>query len=439
MSQAELGRLEVIKGAVEKRLKQREAAELLGVSVRQVKRMVKGYRREGAEALVSKQRGRASNNRVSAEVKAKAVELLRSRYGDFGPTLASEKLLTAHKVRLSVESVRKLMVEEGLWKPKVAKKPVIHPMRERRSRVGELIQIDGSPHDWFEGRAPKCTLLVMIDDATSRLMQLRFAQAETTFSYFAALRGYIADHGKPLALYSDKYGVFRVNAKEAISGTGETQFGRAMKELKIELIWAHSPQAKGRVERVNQTLQDRMVKEMRLEGVSGMEEGNLFIRKYVPEFNSRFGVQPRSEENAHRQLLETEELDRILCLMESRVLSKNLTISYKNKIYQIETERASYTMRGAHVDVRESEDGAIKIEYKGTEMKYSEGAGDRNRSRQRTPRPVPVTPAKMLDERVSEANVKRVAAEKHHPAPDHPWRRFRFFEEKPARGPRAKR
>jgi hypothetical protein len=334
--------------------------------------------------------------------------------------------LEAHKIKLSVESVRKLMVKEGLWKAKAAKKPVIHPMRERRSRVGELIQIDGSPHDWFEGRGPKCTLLVMIDDATSRLMQLRFAPSETTFSYFAAVRGYITEHGKPLALYSDKYGVFRVNAKEAISGTGETQFGRAMKELKIELICAHSPQAKGRVERVNQTLQDRMVKEMRLEGVSGMEEGNQFIRKYIPEFNNRFGVEARSEENAHRELLKTEELDRIMCLMESRVLSKNLTISYKNKIYQIKTARASYTMRGAHVDVRESEDGAIKIEYKGAEMKYSEGACDRNRSRQRTPRPVPVTPAKMLDERLSEASATLAAAAKRHPAPDHPWRSFRY-------------
>jgi len=207
-----------------------------------------------------------------------------------------------HELTLSVETVRKLMVEEGLWKPKAAKKPVIHQMRERRARYGELIQIDGSPHDWFEGRAAKCTLLVMIDDATSRLMQLRFAPAETTFSYFAAVRGYIGEHGKPLAFYSDKYSVFRVNAKEAETGSGVTQFGRAMEELAVGLICAHSPQAKGRVERVNQTLQDRMVKEMRLQGVSGIEEGNLFVPKYIEEFNKRFGVEARSDENAHRPL-----------------------------------------------------------------------------------------------------------------------------------------
>jgi len=274
MSQRELSRLEVIQRVCRKTLRQRRAAELLGLSVRQVKRLCREYRREGAASLVSKRRGRPSNNRLAPETVSAAGHLLRSRYPDFGPTLAHEKLRNLHGLSLGLESVRQLMIREGLWRPRRARQAVIHQMRERRARCGELIQIDGSPHDWFEGRCEKCTLLVMVDDATSRLMQMRFCQAETTFNYFAAVRSYIHQHGKPLAFYSDKFGVFRVNIPAALSGTGLTQFGRAMKELSIELICAHSPQAKGRVERANQTLQDRLVKELRLRAVSSVEEAN---------------------------------------------------------------------------------------------------------------------------------------------------------------------
>ena len=220
----------------------------------------------GAAGLISKRRGRPSNNRLPEKTINKARQLLRSRYHDFGPTLAAEKL-AIEGVSLSVETVRQLLIREGLWKAKRVRRAVIHQLRERRARLGELVQIDGSPHDWFEGRAPKCTLLVFVDDATSRLMYLQFVEAETTFNYFAAVRSYLTEFGKPLAFYSDKFGVFRVNIPNALSGTGLTQFGRALKELDIELICAHSPQAKGRVERANQTLQDRLTKELRLRGL----------------------------------------------------------------------------------------------------------------------------------------------------------------------------
>ena len=230
MSQPELTRLEVIQRVKRKTLKQRQAAELLSISVRQVKRLCKAYQTSGAAGLISKRRGQPSNNRLSEKTINKARQLLRSRYPDFGPTLATEKL-AIDGVSLSVETVRQLLIGEGLWKAKSVRRPVIHQLRERRARLGELVQIDGSPHDWFEGRAPKCTLLVFVDDATSRLMYLQFVAAETTFNYFAGVRSYLNEFGKPLAFYSDQFGVFRVNIPNALSGTGLTQFGRALKEL----------------------------------------------------------------------------------------------------------------------------------------------------------------------------------------------------------------
>src|ERR1041384_3631432 len=292
MSQRELTRLEVIQRVGQKTLKQRQAAELLSISLRQVKRLCKAYQGSGAAGLVSKRRRRSSNNRLPEKTINKATQLLRARYHDCGPTLATEKLST-EGVSLSVETVRQLLIGEGLWKAKSVRRPVIHQLRERRARVGELVQIDGSPHDWFEGRAPKCTLLVFVDDATSRLMYLQFVAAETTFNYFAGVRSYLTEFGKPLAFYSDKFGVFRVNIPNALSGTGLTQFGRALKELDIQLICAHSPQAKGRVERANQTLQDRLVKELRLRSICSSEEANAYLPEFIRDYNSRFaGARP---------------------------------------------------------------------------------------------------------------------------------------------------
>ncbi len=374
----------------------------------------------GVHALRSKRRGRPSNNRLPAEVTGQVRELLHTLYSDFGPTLAHEKLVEHHGLPISLESLRQLMIREGLWQPRRARRAVIHQMRERRARVGELIQIDGSPHDWFEGRAPKCTLLVMVDDATSRLMHLSFAPAETTFDYFAAVRSYITLHGKPRAFYSDKFSVFRVNLPEALSGTGLTQFGRAMKELEIELICAHSPQAKGRVERANQTLQDRLVKELRLRSVSSVEAAHAYLPEFIADFNARFAVAPRSEEDAHRALEPREVLDRVLTLCERRTLSKNLTLSYQNVIYQISTRRAAYTMRGARVEVRETSGGEVSIEYRGRPLGYTIHREQERRQAQ-------VTETKLLDAALSRSPPK--AKRKYGPVPQsHPWRNFDYSE-----------
>jgi len=419
MSQRELTRLEVIQRVKRKTLKQRQAAELLSLSVRQVKRLCKAYHASGTAGLISKRRGQPSNNRLSEKTINQARQLLRARYHDFGPTLATEKL-AIEGVSLSVETVRQLLIGEGLWKAKCVRRPVIHQLRERRTRWGELVQIDGSPHDWFEGRAPKCTLLVFVDDATSRLMYLQFVEAETTFNYFAAVRSYLTEFGKPLAFYSDKFGVFRVNMRNALSGTGLTQFGRALKELDIELICAHSPQAKGRVERANQTLQDRLTKELRLRGISSLETANAYLPEFIAAYNARFAVAPRQSESAHRPLSRGEDLDRILTLCERRTLSKNLTLSYNNVIYQIKTKRSAYTMRKAQVEVRENHTGEITIEYKQRPLEYTVYSEQEQQQ------------GKVIEAKLLQPAAARAAArpkQKRGPVPlSHPWRFFDFSE-----------
>jgi len=415
MSQPELTRLEVIQRVKRKTLKQRQAAELLSLSVRQVKRLCKAYNGSGAAGLISKRRGQPSNNRVSEQTLNKARQLLRTRYPDFGPTLATEKL-SIDGVLLSVETVRQLLIGEGLWKAKSVRRPVIHQLRERRARLGELVQIDGSPHDWFEGRAPKCTLLVFVDDATSRLMYLQFVEAETTFNYFAGVRSYITEFGKPLAFYSDKFGVFRVNIPNALSGTGLTQFGRALKELDIELICAHSPQAKGRVERANQTLQDRLTKELRLRGICTVAAANAYLPEFIADYNQRFAVAPRSAESAHRSLAKGEDLERVLTLCERRTLSKNLTLSYNNVIYQIKSKRPGYTMRGAHVEVREKSSGELTIEYKQRALEYTI-------YREQEQQQAKVVEAKLLPPAAARAAAR--PKQKRDPVPS-PWRGFHF-------------
>ncbi len=275
MTQKAIDRLSVIQQVVNRQLRQREAAVQLGLSIRQVKRLVARFRQEGPPGLVSRHLGRRPGNALSKAVRQEIMGLVHERYADFGPTLACEKLVEQHGYRLSVETLRQWMIAEGLWKPKKRKAARIHQRRPRRPCPGELVQIDGSPHDWFEGRGPCCTLIVFIDDATSKLMALHFVPAETTWAYLQTLRVYLAKYGRPVALYSDKHSIFRVNYPER---EGElTQFTRALKTLDIEPIHANTPQAKGRVERANQTLQDRLVKELRLAGISDIEAANAFL------------------------------------------------------------------------------------------------------------------------------------------------------------------
>ena len=249
MSKPEFSRLEVLLRVQSGRLRVADACVLIGLQRRQVFRLLRGLKRDGATSLLSQHRGRPSNHRLPAEVRTLALSIVREQYADFGPTLASEKLAEHHGCSVSRETLRGWMIADGLWQDRRHRLPSPHQPRRRRDCLGELVQIDGSEHAWFEDRGPSCTVLAFVDDATSRLMQLRFVASESAFDYFRSTRAYLEEHGKPVALYSDKHSIFRVNSKDAAGGDGVTQFGRALSALNIDIICANSPQAKGRIER----------------------------------------------------------------------------------------------------------------------------------------------------------------------------------------------
>jgi len=408
MSKEELSRLEVMERLQAKRMGRRTAAEILGVSVRQVKRLIRAYRREGAAGLVSKQRGKPSHHQLDREMVRAAIDLLKGRYADFGPTLAHEKLVELHGMKLCLGSVRKIMIEEGVWKAKRARRLEEHPMRERRACIGELVQMDGTDHDWFEGRSERCTLLVMIDDATGQLGALSFVPEESFFGYCRLLSQYLAAHGRPAGLYTDKHGIFRVNMPNAGSGDNLTQFGRAMQSLGIPILCANTPQAKGRVERVNETLQDRLVKEMRLRGINDMLQGNAYLPEYIADFNRRFAVQPRSSLDVHRPLLAHQNLEQILAWQEPRLVSKNLTVQFKNVVYQIQTDRPAYALHKVRVTISQDVQGKVTILYKDSPLDYTVF--------QKQARQSEVVTAKQVD------RVLLNQSKAHTPAPNHPWR-----------------
>ena len=408
MSAKELSRVEVMQKLSEKRMSQKEAGAILHVSTRQIKRLLNTYRQKGAVGLVSRQRGRQSHNRLAEDVKKRALNLLKTKYQGFGPTLAHEKLVEREKLKLSDESVRQLMIAEGLWKPRKVKKVVTHQLRERRACFGELIQIDGSPHDWFEGRTEACVLLVFIDDATGKLVQLRFVDSESFFSYGQAAESYFKQSGKPLAFYSDKHGIFRVNQPSAGFHDDLTQFGRAMQELEIQIICANTPQAKGRVERVIQTLQDRLPKEMRLRQIKSREVGNAYLPEFLADFNQRFAEPPRSTVDLHRPLTAKEELAHILAWQETRTLSKNLTLQFQKTVYQIQTQRPTYALRNAHVTVCLNAHQQVTILYNGKSLPYTIYNQQLHQAE--------VVSAKQLNDALPKQRLPTK------PAPDHPWR-----------------
>ncbi len=418
LTQEELDRATVLQECRAGRLSTGSAAKQLGISVRQVKRLKRRVQLEGVQGLASKHRGRPSNNQLPPDTLTQARDLLRTRYADFGPTFAHEKLVEGHHLHLSYERVRQLMIAEGLWKPHRSRQPAIHPLRERRARRGELVQIDGSPFDWFEGRAPVCTLLVFIDDATGELLELFFARAETTHSYFQATERSLLQHGRPVTFYSDKFGVFRINHPHAVTSDGMTQFARAMQELDITLICANTPQAKGRVERVNQTLQVRLTKELRLQAISDLPTANAYLPAFRTDFNRRFAVVPRDPTDAHRPLRAGDDLRRILALRELRTLSKNLTLSYNNVVYQIQTSRPGYALRQAQVEVRERWDGQLTILYKGRPLNYT--------VYQEAPKQAELISSKMLNPELDARRARLKKRTTYVPPKNHPWRKFRI-------------
>lgn len=369
-------RIAVLDKLKEKTLKQKKAATLLGISVRQVRRLLVRYKREGAKGIIHKLRGLPSNHLADPKVLDTALDTIRSHYPDFSVTHAHEKLVEHHNFPYSRETLRGAMIEVGMWSVKRQPKLVVHSIRQRRAMEGELIQIDGSPYDWFDGRSEYCNLLVFIDDATGRLKYLQFVPHETTFGYMAGMKVYIETWGKPLALYSDRHGIFRDNHTRHGSASttdelGLTQFGRAMQTLGIELIFANSPQAKGRVERVNQTLQGRLPQELRLLGINTMEEANAYLPTFIEKFNKQFGVPPVSIANPHIALQPNEKLADILVEKHTRVVSKNLSFSYENQTIQIIPKSGSG--RGLihqTVEVIHTLKGELLVQHKQIKLEY---------------------------------------------------------------------
>jgi transposase len=370
MSERDLQRIEVLTEVRAGRRTVAAAAAVLAISERQMYRLLARYEDGGGSALIHQARGRESNRQINAGVREYAVELVRSRYADFGPTLATEILLEKHSIKLGRETLRRWMVADGLWLSRKQRRS-FHQPRLRRECHGELIQIDGSEHRWFEDRGAPSTLLVFIDDATGRLMQLRFVPSESTDSYFEALRGYLEAHGCPVAFYSDKHSVFRVLRKDAKGGQGMTQFGRALAELNIEIICANSSQAKGRVERVNRTLQDRLAKELRLADICDMEAGNAFLPEFLQRFNERFAVRAAKPENLHRTLnVVPARLNDILCHREQRYISQQLTLSYDRKQIILERSDLSESLAGQYVELYDFPNRPMEVRWKGHSLPY---------------------------------------------------------------------
>ena len=370
MSDRELGRFEVLRDLDQRRLTTPAAAQLLGLERRQVFRLLKAYRAEGAAGLISKRRGGSSNRRKPEELRTKVLAIIRKRYWDFGPTLAAEKLREGHDITLGRETLRLWMIEARIWADRKQRRQQVHQPRHRRECIGELVQVDGCEHWWFEDRGPQCTLLVFVDDATSRLMHLQFVESESTFAYFQAARAYLEAWGKPVAFYSDKHGVFRVNHPGALGGDGMTQFGRALHALNIDIICANSSPAKGRVERAHKTLQDRLVKELRLAGASGLAEGNALLPAFTADYNMRFAKAPSNSKDLHRRLRAADDLDDAFTWKEERTLSRALTLQYDKVLFILEPSEQAKAAIGKRVTVVDYPDGRLAILYKGFQLAY---------------------------------------------------------------------
>ena len=369
-SGADLDRILVLQQIKSRQLKQTEGACLLGLSARQVRRLQKRLDIEGS-AGIKRRKSDKGHRSHSKKFKKQVLTKVREKYWDFGPTFASEKLCEEEDLKINKETLRQWMIHEGLWKGKSRRSPSLHQTRQRRSRFGELVQIDGSHHDWFEGRRPKCCLLVFIDDATSKLVSMLFEESETTLGYLRCTQSHIEVYGRPLAYYSDRHSIFRTSRPNSVSGLFEdTQAHRALKELGIELICAYSSQAKGRVERANQTLQDRLIKEMRLRGIATIEEANAYLPTFINAYNKRFSIEAESPEDAHRPVHQSKEsLAHILSLHYTRKLSKTLEFAFEGNLFQVQKPGGGYRYQHAHIKLYKHLGGGIEAFYKTEALK----------------------------------------------------------------------
>jgi transposase len=398
MSQKERDRLKVLQEAKQRQITQKEAAEQIGVTERWVRKLMRRMRREGDRAVVHRLRGRRSNRKIPDTVREKAVGLVKKEYGDFGPTLAAEYLAEQHRIEVSRETLRGWMIAAQLWRPHRARVERIHQWRARRSQIGELVQWDTSEHDWLEGRGEKLYLVLLIDDASSRALA-RFVRHDSTVENLRTLRAHLQRWGRPLAVYTDKAGLFKVNRAPRIeeqlrAELPKTQIGRALEELGIEWIPAHSPQAKGRVERFFGTAQDRLVKGLRKAGACTLEEAQRYLeRVYLPLWNRRFTVPPANSTDAHRPVGPQHDLASILSHVETRTVAQDYTIPFQGVRYQIARQAVVAGLRGARVRVEQRLDGQIAVRFRGQSLAGSVCQGKLPEPHKQPRMPTPKRPA----------------------------------------------
>ncbi|MCL4537443.1 MAG: ISNCY family transposase [Nitrospirae bacterium] len=402
--QKELRRLHVIHRVLDGEITQVKASEMLSLSERQIRRIVKRIGQEGDIGIAHKSRGKESSRKLPEKLTERVVYLYQQKYQGFGPTLFSEKLAELEDIHISDETARKWLIEAGLWE--VNRRQRTHRQwRQRKEHYGEMVQMDGSHHDWFEGRGPECVLMAYIDDATNRVY-CRFYEYEGTIPAMDSFKRYIKKYGIPMSIYFDKHTTYKSTAEPTIEEeiNGEeplSEFGRALEELGVQRIYAHSPQAKGRIERLFKTLQDRLIKEMRLKGIKSVEEANKFLKTYLPKYNKKFSLKAHRSEDLHMPVPEGIDLDAILCIKTGRTVRNDNTISYQKELYQIEE-----VMAGKIVTVTERIDGTMRMLYQGRNLKF---------------RQINVRPERPQKQKVK---IKRRTA--YIPPADHPWRKFKI-------------
>jgi len=407
----ELKRLKIIHEAIEKHITQKAAASMIGITERQIRRIIKAVRKEGDKGIIHKSRRKASNRRISEKIKDKILKLYKETYHDFGPTLASEKLLQINNIKVSDESLRKWLIQEGIWKRR-RKRPGHKQWRKRKECFGEMVQMDGSHHDWLEGRGPELVLMGYIDDATNTTFG-RFYDYEGTIPAMDSFHGYIRKYGIPQSVYLDRHTTYKsprkLTPEEELQGIPKalSQFERALSELGVEVIHAYSPQAKGRVERIFGVLQDRLVKEMRLRGIKTKQEANDFLKEYLPTYNRQFSVPAANDTNVHIELPKYFNANKALCIRTQRTVKNDHTIVMNTKLYQIQDN-----ITAKKVTVEERMDGSLHMINNGISLKYRE---------------ITERPKKQI------AQYQRVHNRSSIPSKNHPWRRWDDWSSKPKR------
>lgn len=401
LSSKEIRRVKIINEVLDKQMTQVEAGEFLSLSDRQVRRIACRVKDEGDKGICHRGRGKQSNCSIGDEIKSRIISLYRDRYAGFGPTLAAEKLEEIDKIKISDETLRLWLKESGI-EYKTRKKRPHRQWRQRREHFGELVQMDGSHHDWFEGRGPKCVLMGYVDDATGEVFG-RFYEYEGTIPAMDSFKRYIELYGIPMSIYLDKHTTYKSTAKLTIEDELKglkrqmSQFERGMDELGVKVIHANSPQAKGRIERLFGTFQDRVLKEMRLSGIKSIDEANRFLETYLPSYNKRFRVLPTKATNFHRPFSGNRSLDQILCIRDERVLRNDHTIGHKGKLYQIEDD-----IKAEKVMFEERTDGSMYITYKDKPLRYKE---------------ITTRAVRVVEPPEPKIQIKR----KIKPSKDHPW------------------